>query len=112
MTKEMEQFLELIKENPDLPIVPMVDSEVVADDCYQNWLGAWGRSEVTEYYLGRNAVHFKDDDEEDVLSDMVGCKYDRTPDGKDIYDLTDDEWDALYKSIPWTKCIAVRITAR
>ena len=112
MTKETEQFLELIKENPELPIVPMVDSEVVADDCYSWWLAAWGRSEVTEYYLGRDAVHFKDDDEEDVLSDMVGCNYDCTPDGRDITEISDEEWDALYKSIPWVKCIAVYITTR
>lgn len=108
----IEQLLSLIKENPDLPIVPMVDGDVVGDDSYQNWLGAWGKSEVTEYYLGNDKVHFKSDDEEDVLCDMVGCKYSMTPDGRDVYDLTDEEWDALYQSIPWIKCIAVRITTR
>ena len=113
MITNIEMLLNLIKENPDLPIVPMVDGDVVGDDSYQNWLGAWGKSEVTEYYLGRKYVHFKDeDDEEEVLCDMVGCKYSTTLDGRDIYDLTDEEWDALYQSIPWTKCIAVRITTR
>lgn len=38
-----EELLKLIKENPDLPIVPMVDSEVVQDD-FGYWLGAWGAS--------------------------------------------------------------------
>ena len=33
-----------------------------------------------------------------------------TPDGEDIYDLSDEEWDELYKSIPWIKCIVVYIT--
>ena len=108
-----EQLLSLIKENPDLPIVPLVDSEVVDYDNYNWWLGEWGKAEITEYYLGREHIHFKDeDDEEDVLYDMAGCKYSMTPDGRDIYDLTDEEWDALYQSIPWTKCIAVRITTR
>ena len=104
------EIIKLIEENPDLPVVPMVDSEVVADDggC---WLGKWGNCEVTEYYAGRERIHFKDDnDEEDVLNDMVGCKYSHDPQGRDIYDLTDDEWDAIYKSIPWTKCIVVYIT--
>lgn len=109
----IETLLTLIKENPDLPIVPLVDSEVVADDCYSWWLGAWGRAEIKEYYLGQEHIHFKGkDDEESVLCDMEGCKYSKTPDGRDVYDLTDEEWDALYKSIPWTKCIAVRITTR
>lgn len=102
-------IIKLIEENPDLPIVPMVDSEVVADDCGY-WLGKWGRCEVTEYYSGREYIHFRDDDEEDVLNDMVGCKYSHDQQGRDIYDLTDEEWDTLYKSIPWTKCIVVYIT--
>ena len=104
------EIIKLIEENPDLPVVPMVDTEVVADDCYGWWLGRWGKSEVTEYYEGRDHVHFKDDDEEDVLTDMIGCNYSETKDGRDIFDLSDEEWDALYKSIPWTKCIVVYIT--
>jgi hypothetical protein len=103
------EIIKLIEENPDLPIVPMVDSEVVADDGGY-WLGEWGGCEVTEYYNGREYIHFRDDDEEDVLNDMVGCKYSHDPQGRDIYDLTDDEWNALYKSIPWIKCIVVYIT--
>ena len=103
------EIIKLIEENPDLPIVPMVDSEVVADDCGY-WLGKWGHCEVTEYYEGRERIHFKDDDEEDVLNDLVGCKYSCDPQGRDIYDLSDDEWDKLYKSIPWVKCIVVYIT--
>ena len=109
MTKETEQLLKLIKENPDLPVIPMVDYEVCADDCCTWWLGRWGRSEVTEYYLGRERIHFKDDDEESVLGDMVGCEYYRTPDGRDITEISDEEWDALYKEIPWVKAIVVYI---
>lgn len=103
------EIIKLIEENPDLPIVPMVNSEVVADDGGY-WKGKWGRCEVTEYYNGREYIHFKDDDEEDVLNDLVGCKYGYDPLGRDIYDLSDDEWDKLYKSVPWVKCIVVYIT--
>ena len=52
----------------------------------------------------------KDDDEEDVLTDMVGCQYSCDPQGRDVYDLPDEEWDKLYASIPWIKCIVVYIT--
>ena len=103
------EIIKLIEEHPDLPIVPMVNSEVVAED-YGYWMGKWGRCEVTEYYSGREAVHFRDDDEENVLNDMVGCKYGYDKAGRDIYELSDDEWKKLYDSIPWTKCIAVYIT--
>lgn len=105
----MNDLLELIKQNPDLPVVPMVDSEVVAQD-YGYWLGRWGHCEVTEYYNGRERIHFRDDDEEDVLVDMEGCEYSHTKDGRDVYDLSDDEWKELYESLPWIKAIVVYIT--
>lgn len=105
----MNKLLDLIKDNPDLPIIPMVDSEVVAD--YGGyWMGKWGHCEVTEYYLGRERVHFKDDDEEDVLNDLEGCRYSHDKDGRDIYELTDEEWNELYQSVPWIKAIVVYIT--
>lgn len=105
----IKELLKLIEENPDLPIVPMVDAEVVGDD-YGNWMGEWGTCDITEYYIGRDHVHFKDDDEEDVLNDMIGCRYGEDQKGRDIYDLSDEEWDDLYKSIPWEKAIVVYIT--
>lgn len=104
------EIIKLIEENPDLPVVPMIDSEVVADDSYTYWIGKWGRCKVTEYYLGNEMVHFRNEDEEDVLSDISGCRPAHDPLGRYIYDLTDDEWNELYKSIPWTKCIVIYIT--
>ena len=104
-----EEFIELLKQNPTLPVVPMVEGEVVADDMYSYWLGSWGTSEVTEYYVGNEKVHFKSDDIEDVLCDMANCKCGCDKDGNDIYDLPDEKWDELYQSIPWTKAIVVYI---
>ena len=111
MNNNTKELLKLIKENPGLPVIPMVDGEVVGDDSYQYWLGRWGRAEVTEYYIGREQVHLKDDDEENVLADMEGCKYYCTKDGRDITDLSDEEWNELYASIPWIKAVVVYITA-
>ena len=105
----MNKLLELIKEHPDLEIVPMVDAEVIGDDCGY-WMGEWGNCEVTEYYLGREKVHFKDDDEENVLCDMIGCEYGCDEDGRDIYELSNAEWEKIYQSIPWVKCIVVYIS--
>lgn len=109
MTENIKELLKLIQENPDLEIVPMVDYEVVGDD-YGFWLGKWGYCRKTKYYSGRDRIHFYDDDKEDSLNDMVGCKYSETKDGRDVYDLPDAEWDALYESLPWVECIVVYIT--
>lgn len=45
-----EKFVQLVKENPDLPIVPMVDYEVVNED-YGWWVGSFGHCSVGEYAL-------------------------------------------------------------
>lgn len=105
-----DQLFVLMKEYPDLPIIPVVEGDIVADDCYTWWIGHWGRSEKTAVYIGREMIHFIDDDEEDVLADMIGCKYYETPDGRDITDISDEEWNELYASIPWEECIVVYIT--
>jgi len=38
-----------MQENPDLPVVPMVDGEIVAGDDHGYWQGAWGYARVDEY---------------------------------------------------------------
>lgn len=55
------EIIKLIEENPELPVVPMVDSDVVADDCGY-WLGKWGRCEITEYYSETMRNCFKSSD--------------------------------------------------
>ena len=109
MMKTIDDFLTIVKENPGLPVIPMVNEEIVRDFCASWWMGAFGRSEINEIYIGRERVHFKDDDEESVLVDMEGCKYSRTKDGTNIYDLSDEEWKKEFESLPWKKVIAVYI---
>ena len=42
MTKKenITSLLELMKENPDLPIVPVVSGEIAGDDCGY-WMADW-----------------------------------------------------------------------
>lgn len=107
----MDDLVRLIKENPELPVVPMVHSHVVGDwDDATYWLGKFDLVEVGEYYIGRDRVHVNYvDDEEDVLADMVGCEPYKTPDGRSIYEISEDEWDRLFAKIPWTRAIIVYI---
>lgn len=59
-----EELFKLMQENPDLPIAPMVDADIVEDDCGY-WLGAWGRASVDEYLFAERSekMLFKSDDE-------------------------------------------------
>lgn len=59
----------------------------------------------------KERVHFKDDDEEDVLNDLNGCHLGYDYYGRDIYELSDEEWDKLYAEVSWEKVIIVYINA-
>lgn len=56
-----ETLLRLVAENPDLPIVAMVDCDIVGDD-YGRWLASFGMCYVGEYALYEDRYY--DDREE------------------------------------------------
>jgi len=100
-----QKFIKLVQENPELPVVPMVDYEVVADG-YGYWLGKFGFCEIGEYTCYNDRFY---DDKVSFSEDYYNDTYD---DGR--YDgLTDDEIDELIAKETadwWTKAIIVYIT--
>lgn len=61
MDARTEEFLNLIKENPTLPIVPMVDYEIVGD-AWGRLMGSFGHSYVGEYAIYKDE-YFEDREE-------------------------------------------------
>ena len=61
MNDKIQLLLRLIKENPDLPVIPMVYYEVVGDD-YNRWMGSIGDCYVGEYAI-LNERYYEDRDE-------------------------------------------------
>lgn len=51
MNSNIAKLIELAKENPDLPIIAMVDGEIVGGDDYARWLGIFGEAKLGEYTL-------------------------------------------------------------
>lgn len=51
MENNIQTLIDLAKEHPDLPIVAMVDGEIVGCDDYGRWLGGVGNVELGEYVL-------------------------------------------------------------
>lgn len=49
MNENVKNLLQLISENPDLPIVCMVESEIVGDGGYGRWLADFGACYIGEY---------------------------------------------------------------
>lgn len=103
--ERLAELFRLIKENPELPILPMVDSEIVADDYCTRWTGSWGSAEITEYYITEERVHFKDVDDWGEISDVLSSEF-----GYDVYEtMSDNTAKEVYENLPWIKAIAVNI---
>ena len=103
---EIKNLLKLIAENPDLPIIPIVDSEIVGDG-YGYGLGSWGSARIDEIILtSAYGILFKGDD--DIFDTLEKC-------------LTDEEFEKLpetekqcrpyYDALPWEKAIIIYINS-
>lgn len=103
--QKTQELLKLIQENPDLPVIPFVDWEIVAED-NGYWMGSWGSAQVDEYVIPRNdyPVQFKSDD--DVFYTLERCltneEFEALPEGE-------DECRPAYNALPWKKAIIVYI---
>lgn len=100
------ELLTLMKDNPDLPVLPMVDGEIVAGDEYSYWVGSWGRCSVDSYLISDRAerIFFKsEDDVFDVLERHLSDEeFEELP-------HTEDECRPYYEALPWKKAIVVYI---
>lgn len=99
---KLAQLLDLMKENPNLPILPMVNEEVVPDDTWGYWMGSWDHSTIDQYIVRNGRIYFKDDDDPFDVLERIG--YPRCVD-----DMTDEEINAAYDALPWIKAIFVYI---
>lgn len=103
--KNRDELFRLMKENPDLPVVPMVDGEICGDDSGY-WMAGWGESRVDEFLICERAERTAFKSEDDVfgtLEDYLSYDdFDKLPD-------LESECRKRYDELPWTKAIIVYI---
>ena len=104
--KNRDELFRLMQENPDLPVVPMVDSDIVVDDGCNLWMGSWGNSHIEEYVLGKEYLHFREDDD---WGEIEWALADGSMDYETFEGLSDEEAKSEYAALPWIKAIIVNI---
>ena len=60
MNENIKEFLKLIDEHPDLPVVPMVGQDIVADT-FGEWTVEVGEAEIRKICIYEDAVIFYDE---------------------------------------------------
>lgn len=109
--ENLKELFNLIQKHPDLPIMAMVDSDIVADDG-GFWLGEWGRCEVDKYIVHEDyGVIFYDNGDLDIVDifekyfDYAECGIDEEMPDKEALPLMKAKIDTL----DWKEAIIVYI---
>lgn len=99
MDKNIEKLIALASENPDLPILAMVDGEIVCGDEYGRWCAQIGECYVDEYLIdewyGDDCVRFKSaGDEDTIIEGIAEIKYNGSDED---YERAEEEIKTLWK---------------
>lgn len=110
------ELMKLAKENPGLPIIAEVNSEVVADDGYMTWFGEVTEAHVEYIWTGRTySEMFRTWTLDDALMENDTFIEENAPASlkQKLEKLSDadfgkeaNEW---IKSLNWKKCIVVYV---
>lgn len=98
----IQQFCELVKQNPGLPVLCMVDSDVVADDSYCRYGATIGHSRIDGYVCVDERIYFYDEDD---FAEVLERIYDEDF----LSGKSQSELIALYNKLNWTKVIVLSI---
>ena len=102
-------LLDLVKNNPELEVVPMVDTYCAGDDSYSWWLAKWGRACIDEYYISDEHVYRKSHDFDDLVEKFIDDNFDEMP----YKNMSDDKFEKIAENIvdnyKWEKAIMVFI---
>lgn len=107
--KYTEEFLRIVKENPNLPILPMVWEEVVAENSSCYWAGSFGTTEIKKVYCGERKWHFYDETDTEEQIDTLEDTRHRETSSVDYYEMDDGEIKEEYDNLPWKEYIVVYI---
>ena len=118
--KATEKLLALAAQHPELPIMALVGSEVVANDDFNTWFGEVFAVSIEELWIDPNEdgkTWTKDEalgdvfDFADYCSEYLGDRHD---DYEMVLDMDDRDAEKVIKEwideIPWKKCIVLHVS--
>jgi len=71
--ENIKKFIELVQANPDLRIMPMVDTECISSDDFSYWIASWGMPEINEIwcYEGGERMYSKSNDYDELVEEAM-----------------------------------------
>ena len=107
--KNVAYLLKLMEERPYLPVIPMVDSEIVADDC-GSWTAFIGAAEIRKVCCHNERVVFLDEiDPWETMDEMNMSLEDWGVDDEAPDDIMRKQCLKALNSLEWMEVIEVDI---
>ena len=100
--QNVEHLFNLIKENPNLRILPLVDTECVPSDDFSSWVAGWGKASIEEI-LERNGderIYIKSHDYDDLVDEILISAES---------EISEEEAEKIVDGYDWEKVIVVSI---
>ena len=102
--KSTEELLKLMQENPELSVIPMVDSDIINKEWLSWHIGRLESPEIDEYLVADGIIYTKTSDD---LYDVLEAVYGEFRVSK----MTEEEAAEAYQQLPWIKAIMLYVRA-
>ena len=102
--KSTEELFKLMQENPELSVIPIVDSDIINREWLSWYIGRLESPEIDEYLVVDEIIYTKLSDD---LWDVLEAAYGEFKASK----MTEEEAAEAYQRLPWIKAIMLYVRA-
>ncbi len=105
MNENIKEILKLIEEHPDLPVVPMVGQNIVAD-CTGEWVASFGKAEVKKICIYGEKVVFRE--EKNAIKTVEALDLEGLTEGR-TREESIEKLNGYLEELSWLEAIIVHI---
>ena len=105
MNENIKDVLKLIDEHPDLPVIPMVGQDIVAD-CTGEWVAHFGKAEVKKMCIYGEKVVFRE--EKNAIKTVEALELEGLTEGR-TREESIEKLNGYLDELDWLEAIIVHI---
>ena len=105
MNENIKDLLKLIDEHPDLPVIPMVGQDIVAD-CTGEWVAYFGKAEVKKMCIYGEKVVFRE--EKNAIKTVEALELEGLTEGR-AREESIEKLNGYLDELEWLEAIIVHI---
>ena len=105
MKDNIKDLLRLIEEHPDLPVIPMVGQDIVAD-CTGEWVASFGKAEIKKMCIYGEKVIFRE--EKNAIKTVEALELEGLTEGR-AREKSIEKLNGYLDELEWLEVIIVHI---